>query len=458
MKAFGNRKKYLIIAAVLLVFAITLTAITALHNKSTFQASVEGSYPIVDGSFIQNWLVADWDDAKWLKEFQYLKEAGMHYLIFAPAALSENGKVTRTIYPSKIDGYRMYDGYHDLVDICLRNAQKSGIKVFLGLNMHENWWKKYADDPQWLYSRMEEGNAVADELYGMYHSRYPDTFYGWYWVWEVDNNNFKTSGQQEVLSKALNINLDHLSRLDKSMPLLFSPYMNKKCGDAAEYSSMWENVFSSARFRDGDIFCPQDCIGAGGLEVGDLKEWFSQLKKAVDTKEGLRFWANSEIFIQKDWSSAPLDRFISQLKAVDPYVENHICFAYSHYYSPNVVGEGFHKTYINYVKTGELDSIPPGVPSDFKLDVQPDGSALFTWKEPSDNIGVLGYKIYRNGKLLGTVKAGKDENDGKWNPPATHFLDKSYALLSSSQSHKYEVRAYDFANNLSESNMLEIAK
>lgn len=457
MKAFSNRGRYFVIV-ILLIFVIALIAIIGLYNKNTLQVSVEEIYPKVDGSFIQNWLVADWDDAKWLKEFQYLKEAGMHYLIFAPAALGENGKVTRTIYPSKIDGYQMWDGYHDLVDICLRNAQKVGIKVFLGLNMHEDWWKNYANDPIWLYERMEEGNAVADELYNIYRNKYQDTFYGWYWVWEIDNNNFKSPGQQEVLSYALNINLDYLSKLDKSMPVMFSPYMNKDCGTADEYCKMWINVFSKTRFRDGDIFCPQDGVGAGGLEVKDLDEWFSQLKKVVDTKEGLHFWANSEIFNQKDWTSAPVDRFLSQLNAIYPYVENQICFAYSHYYSPNNVDDGFHKTYMNYLKTGNLESDPPSAPSDLKLAVQSDGNALITWKESIDDTGVLGYLVYRNGNLLVNIKAGKDEKDGKWNPPAAHFLDTSYPLLSASQSHKYEVKAYDFANNISESKMLEINK
>ena len=264
-KITGSRKKYLVVI-LLLAIAVILTAVIALRNNITFQASIEEVYPRVDGSFIQSWLVVNWDDAKWLKEFEYLKEAGMHYLIFAPSAQCESGKTTRTIYPSAIEGYQIYDGYPDLIDNCLRNAQKAGIKIFLGLNMHDDWWKKYADDPQWLYDRMQEGNAVADELYGSYKSKYPDAFYGWYWVWEVDNNNFKAPGQQEVLSNALNINLDYLSKLDKSMPLLFSPFMNKKCGDAYEYRKMWENVFSLTRFRAGDIFCPQDCIGAGGLD------------------------------------------------------------------------------------------------------------------------------------------------------------------------------------------------
>jgi hypothetical protein len=253
MKLSGCRKKYLFIILILLI-AAAATAVIAVHNNRTFQASIEETYPKVDGSFIQSWLVVNWDDAKWQKEFEYLKEAGMHYLILAPSADCESGKVTRTIYPSNIEGWQMYDGYPDLVDNCLRNAQRAGIKVFLGFNMHEDWWKKYANDPQWLYNRMSEGNDTAKELYDTYKSKYPDTLYGWYWVWEVDNLNFRKKEQQEVLAKALNINIDHLNAMEERLPLMQCPFMNHLCGKAAEYRDMWINVFSKTHFAPRAIF------------------------------------------------------------------------------------------------------------------------------------------------------------------------------------------------------------
>ena len=72
-------------------------------------------------------------------------------------------------------------------------------------------------------------------------------------------------------------------------------------------------------------------MGAGGLELGMVDEWFSLMNEAVKTKPGLQFWSDAETFGQRFWTSAPPDRFVEQVKIVNPYVSNIITFAYSHY-------------------------------------------------------------------------------------------------------------------------------
>ena len=42
---------------------------------------------------------------------------------------------------------------------------------------------------------------------------------------------------------------------------------------AEECGKMWTNVFAQTDFRPGDIFAPQDCVGAGGLNLDNLWEW-----------------------------------------------------------------------------------------------------------------------------------------------------------------------------------------
>lgn len=44
---------------------------------------------------------------------------------------------------------------------------KNGIKVFVGLNFNERWWK-VDYDAHWLLEQMEVGNKVADELVALY--------------------------------------------------------------------------------------------------------------------------------------------------------------------------------------------------------------------------------------------------------------------------------------------------
>jgi hypothetical protein len=77
-------------------------------------------------------------------------------------------------------------------------------------------------------------------------------------------------------------------------------------------------------------------VGAGHIKIDELDKYFAALKNAVDTKPELTFWANNENFTISDWSSAPLSRFVEQMKISSKYVENHVTFAYSHYYSPDM--------------------------------------------------------------------------------------------------------------------------
>ena len=105
-----------------------------------------------------------------------LKEAGMKYLIYAPALLVDEKGKTTTNYPSALT--KKKQGNRTL-EKCLQSAQKNGIKVFVGLNFNERWWK-VDYDARWLLEQMEMGNKVADELVVLYKEKYPDAMYGWY--------------------------------------------------------------------------------------------------------------------------------------------------------------------------------------------------------------------------------------------------------------------------------------
>ena len=420
------------------------------------------SYPIVSGSFIQCDMVYTWDDKMWTKEFQYLKEVKMDYLVLMGASSTE-GDTIKTIYPSEISGTVMkYDGI-DVLDNLLRNAEKAGIKVFLGINFNNDWWKKYAYDPSWLYTQMEKGNLVADEIFTLYHSKYPNAFYGWYWMYEVNNLNFITEEQLKVLTKAIDINLTHLTEKNERLPVLLSPYMQSSFSTPELNARNWKYIFKNTLLSQGDIFCPQDSIGSGGLNIDKLDKWFSALKKAVDTKPGLLFWANNENFIESDRSSATLDRFLKQLQLTNPYVTNHITFSYSHYYSPNNINSGFHKTYLQYVNTGSLEKICPTPPKNVKLKVVnkykvhkvDEPKVLLTWKESKDNIGIYGYEAYRDGNLIYSCK--RQRIYGAVNGDiSTEYID-NLLLASPISKHIYKVRAFDFAGNFSEfSKELEI--
>jgi hypothetical protein len=361
--------------------------------------SIKTKAAVIDGTFIPYYLVADWNDSRWEEELSNLKGLGMHYLILSPTVYTDKNNVTKSIYPSS---YATSFYKSDVVDNCLRNAAKYGFKVFVGLNSNVKWWSWWqGNSKQWLIDQMSFGNKIAKELFNKYKKTYSDSFYGWYWDWEVDNLNYTTDDRQQALIEALNTNVDYLNDLRSSMPIMLSPFMNYQVGyNAYQYAQMWKKVFAGVHFRKGDVFCPQDGIGAGGLVLDNVEEWFKQLEEAVKTKSGLLFWANNESFDVFS-ASATLNRFVSQIQKVHPYVSNHISFCYSWYYSPYRVNKAFNQGYSDYVKNTNLPTLPvPPSVVNLRAFLDSSNKINITWEQPQDRSNVAGYFVYRGDKLI----------------------------------------------------------
>lgn len=106
-------------------------------------------------------------------------------------------------------------------------------------------------------------------------------------------------------------------------------------------------------------------------------------------------------------------------------------------YSPSSTGSGFVED-LNGSVRGVYpflvsDSVAPGVPGTPVAAQVTDRSADLTWPAATDNIGVTGYTVYRNGSPIGTT-AG------------TSFSDSG---LAPSTAYPYSVSAYDAAGNQS---------
>jgi len=435
---FGKRQSFFI--GVLCLFLIMMSTI----------AMSGASKVVADGSFVQAWLCGSWTDARWQQEFTAMKNAGMHYLVIGPVAECTAGEITQTLYPSTLPNTELDSGLNgrDMVDICLRNAETFGIKVFIGISSNDLWWSAHGADTTWLYNQMEFDNKVCDEVWSLYKSKYPTAFYGWYWAYEVDNVSFSTEAQQNELMTAMNIQLDHLSSTNEKLPFMWCPFMNSSDGTPQAYQAMWQNVLSGLHTTTGDIFCPQDCIGAGGLNLSNLASWFASLFQAVNTKTGLVMWSDVETFIESDWTSATWDRIIKQMQIEQPYVDNYMTFAYCHYQSPNNIDPGFQATYVDYLNTGTLEATPPTIPANFTAILQTNGNVALNWDASKDSIGVCGYYIYRNGIEICKKQVSRLDGATKSTPLVTSLTD---AGLNSSTNYTYYVKAYDFAGNISDS-------
>ena len=334
----------------------------------------------------QEYLCGSWTDARWQDEFSAMKAAGMHYLVLQAAAISYPGTVTQTYYPSNLPNTQQATGgnglpYPDVVGALLRNAESAGVKVFIGIDMSNEWWNVYGNDTTWLYGEMSLDDKICDELWNLYKAKYPNAFYGWYWAYEVDNVNWTSPAQQAVLIHAMNMQLDHLDSTGERLPFLWCPFMNSRLGTPQGYETMWKNVLTGLHTATGDIFCPQDGVGAGGLQLDQVASWYAALRVAVDTKPGLLMWSDVETFevYNSDYISATVDRLVSQLKIEQPYVDGYTSWEYTYYDSPYHINPGFQETYLYYLKTDSVETTPPSIPTNFTAVLQPDGDVDLNW-------------------------------------------------------------------------------
>ena len=397
-------------------------------DPSSEEPSSEDPAPaLLSGSFIQHWYVSSWTSTAWDTEMKVLSDAGIEYLIYSP--LCSDGS----------------EPAYSTLEACLKSAARFGVKVFVGPNSNSGWWDS-SKSAAWLNDQMTRGVAIATEAYNRFHDKYPSSFYGWYWDWEVDNVSW--TSRAKMLAKAWNITLDGLSGIDPSMPLLFSPFMNSAYGSAASYRDFWKDLFADLHLRKGDIFCPQDCVGAGGVPLTNSRGWFYQLAEAAKTVDGLQFWANVETFEQFNLSggahfaTASLKRILQQMEAVKPFVSRIICFAYSHYLSPAQVREAYHDAYLEYLKTGSLPAVGTTGRVNSAMRSSSGSGVTLTWTMATKT-DVDGFAIYKNGSLLVKCQIRGTSGSSGFSGSAGYSVPSTFTDPSGRASDTYEIASYN---------------
>lgn len=388
-------------SAILLFLTVCLCSAASCGGRK--DTLTDGPRPAIRGSFIQPYLFEDWDDARWQTEFDNLRHAGMDFIIFMHTVHADVDDAPQAVYPTALPGIR--PGRKDLLEDCLRNAEKAGFKVFAGLNFDERWWSLGTGPVDWLIESLQQGNDIAAEIAERYKSRYPETLHGWYWVWEVEPSVCSEQPARELLVQALNINLDCLRKITPEMPVLISPFMNSLSGSSDNCMEVWKYVLEHARFKDGDIFAPQDCVGSGYLDIGEVEEWFGKLASIIPDEPEIRFWGNVEMFDQRFWTSADVDRVVRQMELIRPFVSGYISFAYSHYYSPEEKNPAIHEAYCSYVESGKMPRLktPPAVKG-LRADSR---EKILTWNALTEK-NLMGYRIYRDGELAADLQLDRD--------------------------------------------------
>lgn len=299
--------------------------------------------PRPTGTFLQAWYCADWDADRWHAETAWMKEAGMDYLILQSLASKDAGGNWTVYYASALPVFKGAAAGNVLPGL-LRSCKAAGIKVFLGLADFSGWWGRggFAKD----YAAVCEVMAqMQRELWETYAPDYADTLYGWYFPPEIDNiPQMKLSVGR--IAKGLNMVLRQATALDPAMPVMLSPFFSEKLAVPSVLATlpMWQAFFAKAEFRPGDIFCPQDAVGAGYTKMKHIEKVWRMYALAVEgCGKGVRLWANCENFTSLPEGNvpAPAERFARQTEIAARYAENIVCFSMNHYCSPFAAPEAY---------------------------------------------------------------------------------------------------------------------
>ena len=414
--------------------------------------------PEFNGTFIQSWLSSSWSDEQWQSEIENMKDAGIEYLILqdvANKAYKSSGGGWSVYYDTELEVFNDAIVYNDVIESALRNCSGTGIKVFVGLAMFDDFWTEGAITGQ--YAEMcDVASQMVTEIYSKYYSRYSDCFYGWYFTPEL-NNVLTCQVNISGMSKGLNKIIDSINNSNADLPLLLSPFFSEYLANTHTGTLInLVRLLNSVNFRDGDIFAPQDAVGALWTSPEKLEKTWKMYSQAVNACDAdLKLWANCENFciaIAKSplngiitrpttentvYVTSTLDRFVWQMEVASKYCDNIITFSYNHYFSPNQVNKAFIDTYLDYVNNGYvLENDAPSAVTDF-VKKQIDGGVLLEWEESTDNFGIAYYRIEKNGKFLARVEM------------ITGFEDLVYTDSSGSISDEYSVTAFDAAGNVS---------
>ena len=382
------------------------------------------SRPALRGSFLQPALGDAWTLKQWHDEFRYMRDAELDQMVVQWTA---DSKAKTTIYPSGVAGYSQ-NTQHDVVDRALDAADASGAQVYLGLQINDDWWTKYLADKAWLENEGKIANVLADDLWKRY--RHHESLTGWYLAFEVDNVE-STSVEWDNLVAFYRTVGNHLHKLTPGKPILISPFFNTKAElSPSQWQTMWEYVLKRSPV---DILALQDGVGVAHATKAQLPEWFSAVRNAIQkSRPRMQFWVDTETFTL-DSEPRAIRSIVNDMRAVQPYVSSYLSFSFNHYLSPQQVNPLYYRTYLDYLATGKVESVRPTTPTGLTSVALDYRTIRIAWAASTDNVGVVGYNIRRDGQHVASLRDG-----------TTSFLDEQ---LQPETTYTYQVKAFDAAGN-----------
>jgi len=130
------------------------------------------------------------------------------------------------------------------------------------------------------------------------------------------------------------------------------------------------------------------------------------------------------------------ETFLTSVGPVTTYTDETTSYGTTYYFrvsAVNGLGEGGLSNELSATPLAPPDVTPPSKPLSLQSLLAGTSQLALNWAAATDNIGVTGYRVYRDRALVATVST-------------THYLDSGLAPRS---SHSYQVVALDAAGNAS---------
>jgi Domain of unknown function (DUF4434)/F5/8 type C domain len=402
-------------------------AVSAKHGRPCAQH--DG--PVLTTSVIQPELADQYSQRQWRRELEAMKAVCMDTLVLQWTA--DTQKHT-TVYPSGLAGFTQ-NTQHDLVDQVLRAADAEGMKVWLGTGFNDDWWSNVTYDRAWFLGEIATDKRLMDDLWARY--RHHRSLSGWYITQEPWNVDEPDAGKRAELAANLRDGLADLTthaHQATRLPTEIAPFFYPSGGDPdiGHWKALWSTVLSAAPI---DIIVLQDGVGAGHTTIDQLPAWFAATREVIQAvRPATKLWVETEtLSIADGWKPMGVNLFIADMLAVRPYVDGFLAFSFNHYQSPQRVNPLYFRTLERYARHGKRDLRAPSVPRNPIARADSAWSVRLTWSRSHDDMGVVAYRVYRDGQFVGRIEEGTHE-----------FAD---SCLTPQTTYAYTIVAIDAAGN-----------